>query len=395
MKLTTTILSISLGSLLLFSACKQNSEPKKSDAVAAVTTEAPKPGITKSSFGTLPDGQAVEMYTLRNKPGMEVSIMTFGAAIVKWTAPDTKNKYEDITLGCDSLGGYLEGVPYFGAVVGRYGNRIAKGKFTLDGKTYTLATNNSPNHLHGGVKGFDKVLWTATPTDGEEPSLKMTYLSKDGEEGYPGNLQVEVLYTLLKDNSLKIEYKAVTDKPTVVNLTNHAYFNLTGDFSKTILDHEIVIESDEYLPVDATLIPAEGPKPVKGTPFDLTKITKIGAHVNDTANVQIKYGKGYDHAWIIKNVPDQPIRLAATISDPVSRRVMEVFTDEPAIQFYSGNFLDGKIVGKGGVMLKHRSGLCLETEHYPDSPNQPKFPTTVLKPGETYKSTTFYRFSIR
>ncbi len=394
MKLTNSIFLISLSSLLVFSACydteKQKKEKEKMEA-------AKKPHIEKSSFGILPDGQAVDLYTLRNDEGMNVAIMNYGAAIVSWTAPDKNGKYEDITLGCDSVSGYVKGVPYFGAVVGRYGNRIANGKFTLDGATYTLATNNNPNHLHGGVKGYDKVIWTATPMDSEEPALKLTYMSKDGEEGYPGNLSIEVVYTLQKDNSVKMAYSATTDKVTVVNLTNHAYFNLSGNMNNTILDHEVKINADKYLPVDKTLIPNAGLQPVKGTPFDFTTSFKIGARINDSADTQIKFGGGYDHAWVLSpiKVASSDLVLAAVVNEPNSGRVMEVFTSEPAIQFYTGNFLDGTINGKNGVKYKHRSGLCLETEHYPDSPNQPKFPTTVLKPNEKYQTTTVYKFSAK
>ena len=355
-----------------------------------------KSSIDKSSFGELKNGQAVDLYTLKNNEGMTVAISNYGGTIVSWTAPDKNGKYEDITLGCDSVGGYEKGVPYFGALIGRYGNRIAKGKFSLDGKNYTLAVNNIGNHLHGGIKGYDKVFWTATPIQQEEPALKLTYISKDMEEGYPGNLSIEVVYTLQKDNSLKIDYKATTDKTTVVNLTNHAYFNLTGNANNTILDHELVLNCDKYLPVDKTLIPTGELKSVTGTAFDFTKNFNIGKRINDSADVQIKYGGGYDHAWILTGANTEGgLRLAATVIEPTSGRVMEVSTTEPAIQFYTGNFLDGTIRGKGGVIYKRRSGLCLETEHYPDSPNQLKFPTTTLKVGETYKTTTVYKFSVK
>ncbi len=379
-----------IGTVLFFASCNQNTKQKKPE----VKDMTQKSSIEKSSFGKTKDGVALDLYTLKNEAGMTVQITNFGGTIVTWTAPDKNGKYEDITLGCDSIGGYEKGVPFFGALVGRYGNRIAKGKFNLEGKTYTLATNNGANHLHGGIKGFDKVVWAATPLDGPNPALKLTYTSKDMEEGYPGNLSVEVLYTLQKDNSLKIEYSATTDKATVVNLTNHAYFNLTGDFN-SILDHELALNCDKFLPVDKTLIPTGELKNVEGTPFDfLTKSYKIGERINDTLNEQIKFGGGYDHAWIIKD-HTTTIHPAATVYEPTSGRVMEVLTTEPAIQFYTGNFLDGTIKGKGGIIYKKRSGLCLETEHYPDSPNQSKFPTTTLKPKETYSTTTVYRFSVK
>jgi aldose 1-epimerase len=377
--------------LFVLVSCK-NTESKKTESTPSVSTAS---SIEKTSFGALKSGEAIDMYTLKNAAGMTVSIMTYGGAIVKWTAPDRQGKYEDITLGCEDVKGYEMGVPYFGAIVGRYGNRIAKGVFSLEGKTYKLAVNNIGNHLHGGVKGFDKVIWQATAMNGAEPALKLTYLSKDGEEGYPGNLSVEVVYTLQKDNALKMDYTATTDKTTHCNLTNHAYFNLTGDGNKTILDHELTLNCDKYLPVDKTLIPTGELKPVANTPFDFTKNYKIGARINDTADVQIKYGGGYDHAWIINQLDSVGLYLAATVNEPTSGRVMEVLTTEPAIQFYTGNFLEGTIKGKGGVVYAKRTGLCLETEHYPDAPNQPKFPTTVLKAGEKYRTTTVYKFTAK
>ncbi len=379
--------------ILTMVSCK-NSEQKQPAQVMDMNQKAT---IEKSSFGTTKDGQALDLYTLKNVAGMTVKITNYGGIIVSWTAPDKNGKYEDITLGCDSIGGYEKGAPFFGALVGRYGNRIAKGKFSLDGKSYTLATNNGANHLHGGIKGFDKVVWAATPIEGPQVGLKLTYTSKDMEEGYPGNLSVEVLYTLQKDNALKIDYKATTDKTTIVNLTNHAYFNLSADMNNTILDHELILNCNEFLPVDKTLIPTGELKSVKGTPFDFTVAHKIGERINDTMDMQIKFGGGYDHAWILapQNTEGGGLRVAAVVTEPTSGRSMEVLTTEPAVQFYTGNFLNGTIKGKGGVIYKKRSGLCLETEHYPDSPNQPKFPTTTLKPGETYKTTTVYRFSVK
>ena len=379
---------------LFFMACNQNSETTKTKETPSVSKTL---DIEKTAFGKLKTGEAIDLYTLKNAAGMTVSIMTYGGAIVKWTAPDRDGKYEDIVLGCDDVSGYEKGVPYFGAIVGRYGNRIAKGKFDLEGKNYKLAVNNIGNHLHGGIKGFDKVVWAATAINGEEPSLKLTYLSKDGEEGYPGNLNVEVVYTLQKDNSVKMDYTATTDKTTHCNLTNHTYFNLTGNANKTILDHELTLNADYFLPVDKTLIPTGELKLVVNTVFDFTKPMKIGARINDSSDIQIKYGGGYDHAWIVANMRQKSENLAmplvATVTEPVSGRKMEVFTTEPAIQFYTGNFLDGTIVGKNNVIYNRRTGLCLETEHYPDAPNQPKFPTTVLKAGETYRTTTVYKFS--
>jgi aldose 1-epimerase len=351
--------------------------------------------IAQETFGKISETETADIYTLRNATGMTVRISNYGGIIVSWTAPDKAGNYEDITLGYDSLASYQKDSPYFGALVGRYGNRIAKGKFTLDGKTYTLATNNGENALHGGIKGFDKVLWKALPVDGEEPQLVLNYVSKDGEEGYPGNLSVEVIYTLTKDNSLKIDYKATTDKATVVNLTNHAYFNLSGVKNiSPILDHELTLNADKFLPVDKTLIPTGELKPVTGTPFDFTKAKKIGLQINDTTDTQIKYGGGYDHCWVMTDTT-QSLRLAATVHEPKSGRVMEVYTTEPAFQFYTGNFLNGSNLGKGGSIYARRTGFCLETQHYPDSPNQPKFPSTVLRPNETYQTTTVYKFLVK
>jgi aldose 1-epimerase len=371
--------------IALLPSC-QTSE-KKSERTA--DSASVKTYISKTVFGTA-DNQPVDLYTLTNENGVVAKITNYGGIITSLSVPDKNGKMEDIVLGYDSLSGYLKSTPYFGAIIGRYGNRIAKGKFTLDGKAYKLDTNNIGNHLHGGIKGFDKVVWTATPTEGTEPSLKLTYLSKDGEEGYPGNLSVEVIYTLTKDNSIKIEYTATTDKPTVINLTNHSYFNLTGG-KADVLDHDLVLNADKYLPVDKTLIPT-GIKPVKGSAFDFTTSHKIGERINDAKDEQIKFGGGYDHCWVLNRTTKDSLSLAATLSEASSGRKMEVYTTEPAIQFYSGNFLNGSITGKGNIVYKFRSGLCLETEHYPDSPNQASFPSTVLKPGETYHTITVYKF---
>jgi aldose 1-epimerase len=370
----------------------QNCQTKQSENQSTDSTTVNK--IEKSTFGALPDGSVPDLFTMKNANGMEVTISNFGGTIVNWTSPDKNGKYENITLACDSLSGYLKGVPYFGALIGRYGNRIAKGKFSIDGKTYNLPQNNGVNSLHGGIKGFDKVLWTATTIEGTEPQLKLNYTSADGEEGYPGKLEVEVIYTLQKDNSLKIDYQATTDITTVVNLTNHSYFNLSGDMDKDILDNEVTINAEKYLPVDATLIPTGELKSVSGTPFDFSKAFKIGERINDSTDIQIKYGKGYDHCWVLSNA-SKTLKQAATVYNPTSGRILEVFTTEPAIQFYTGNFLDGTIIGKNGIIVKHRTGLCLETQHYPDSPNQSKFPSTLLKPSEVYQTTTVYKFSTR
>jgi aldose 1-epimerase len=378
-----------------FIACKQSTETKKGETPPSVSKAT---SIEKAFYGTLKKGDTVHVYSLTNAAGMRIDIINYGGTIINWTAPDRNGKYENISLNCEDMAAYEKGTPYFGALIGRYGNRIAKGKFNLEGKTYTLATNNIGNHLHGGKAGFDKVLWQVERLNGEEPALKLTYLSKDGEEGYPGNLNVTVVYTLKKDNALKIDYTAETDKTTHCNLTNHTYFNLTADATKTILDHELSLNCDKFLPVDKTLIPTGELKPVAGTVFDFTKPTKIGARINDTTDLQIKYGGGYDHAWILsansKQKADE-LTLIATVNEPTSGRIMEVFTTEPAIQFYTGNFLDGTVAGKGGIAYQKRTGFCLETEHYPDAPNQSKFPTTVLKPNETYRTTTIYKFSVK
>ena len=349
--------------------------------------------ISKEAFGQLPDGQQADLYTLTNANGMTVNITNYGGIITKLTAPDKNGEWADVVLGFDSLAPYLSGHPFFGALVGRYGNRIAKGKFKLNGQEYSLAINNGPNALHGGTKGFDKVIWKATEIKQDSVvGLQLEYTSKDMEEGYPGNLTVKVVYTLDNENALTIDYTASTDKPTVVNLTNHSYFNLTG-LKRDILDHEVTIESDSIVPVDTTLIPTGKLRAVEGTPFDFRKVTKIGVGIDKTEDEQIKAGGGYDHCWVLKRSGDGLVQFA-TVKDPESGRVMEVFTTEPAVQFYTGNFLDGKLTGKGATYTK-RFGLCLETEHYPDSPNQPQFPTTTLNPGETYKTTTKYKFSAK
>lgn len=349
--------------------------------------------IEKISFGKLPDGREVDQYILKNANGMEVKIMNYGGVITHWTAPDKEGKYEDIVLGFDSLVGYLTPPPYFGAIIGRYGNRIAKGKFTLDGKTYQLAKNNGENHLHGGVVGYDKVLWNAESIEGAESTLKLTYLSKDGEEGYPGNLNITVTYTLKNDNSLKMDYVATTDKATIINLTNHSYFNLSAA-KKDVLDQEVTLNADRYLPVDEGLIPTGELRLVTGNAFDFSKPTEIGKGINDVRDKQIKLGGGYDHAWILNKKEVNELSLAATVLEKTSGRKMEVMTTEPAIQFYTGNFLDGSLTGKGGVKYAKRFALCLESEHYPDSPNQSAFPSVILKPNEKYSTTTIYKFSV-
>ncbi|SDB34281.1 aldose 1-epimerase [Flavobacteriaceae bacterium MAR_2010_188] len=353
-----------------------------------------KQTIEKSSFGIGEDSTAIEQYTLKNENGVELNVITYGGRITSLKLPDKNGDLENVVLGFDNIKDYQKENPYFGALIGRYGNRIAKGKYTLDGQEYKLATNDGSNHLHGGVNGFDKVVWKAEPMeDGDNSSIKLTYMSQDNEEGYPGNLDVTVIYTLTNDNEIKVSYKAIADKATVVNLTQHAYFNLSGDFSKEILDHEVVVDADEYLPVDETLIPTGEIRKVKGTPFDFNSAKKIGEEIN-ADNEQLKRGKGYDHCWVLNGEAGNE-RFVASAYDEYSGRSMEIFTDQPAIQFYTGNFLDGTLRSPNGGTYAHRTGFCLETQHYPDSPNQQAFPTTVLKPGETYETKTIFKFSVK
>jgi aldose 1-epimerase len=349
--------------------------------------------ITKASFGTA-DAQAVDLYTLTNRNGMEARITNYGGILTSLTAPDRNNKFADVVLGFNDLDSYLKGHPYFGALIGRYGNRIAKGRFTLDGVEYKLAVNNGENHLHGGIKGFDKVVWTATPSQTKlGAELTLTYLSKDGEEGYPGNLSVKVVYTLTNNNELRIDYTASTDKDTVTNLTHHSYFNLAGEGNGDILNHLITLNGNRFIPTDAGSIPTGELRNVQGTPFSFLKPTAIGARINGN-DQQLQYGSGYDHTWVI-NGRMGVLRQAASVYEPTTGRVMQVWTTEPGVQFYTGNFLDGTLTGKSGKVYQRRYGLCLETQHYPDSPNQPTFPTTTLRKGAMYKSTTIYRFSAR
>jgi aldose 1-epimerase len=362
-------------------------------AVVATVPAAAAGGITKRSVGNA-QGKPVEIYTLKNAGGVEAAITNYGGIVVSLKTPDRSGKFADVVLGFDSLDGYLKEHPYLGAIIGRYGNRIAKGRFKLNGVEYKLATNNGANALHGGLKGFDKVVWTAKEVSSpDSPALELTYVSKDGEEGYPGNLTATVRYTLTNKNELRIDYTATTDKDTVVNLTNHSYFNLAGEGAGDILGHQIMIDADRFTPVDEGLIPTGELKPVAGTPFDFRKPHAIGERI-DAADEQIRRGKGYDHNFVL-NGNMGTMRLAARVVEPKSGRVMEVSTTEPGVQFYTGNFLDGSVKGKGGKAYNFRYGFCLETQHFPDSPNQPKFPSTVLKPGQTYKSTTVYRFTAK
>jgi aldose 1-epimerase len=361
--------------------------------VGCSTMSKPSGTITQAPFGKTADGTSVEIYTLRNSKGAEARIMTYGGIVQSLSMPDRHGHFADVVLGYDTLDGYLTNSPYFGALIGRYGNRIANGKFTLEGKTYTLATNNPPNCLHGGLVGFDKVVWTARPMETTHgPALILTYVSKGGEENFPGNLAVTAVYTLTDDNELKLEYTATTDAPTVVNLTHHSYFNLAGQGKGDILNQVVYINSDMITPVDSTLIPTGKFEDVTGTPFDFRKPMAIGARIN-APDPELQYGPGYDHNWVI-NKPLGQLGLMAQAEDPASGRVMQVWSDQPGLQFYAGNFLDGTIVGKGGAVYQRRNAFCMEPQHYPDSPNHSNFPTTELKPGETYYNTIIYKFSV-
>jgi aldose 1-epimerase len=354
-----------------------------------------KSSMKKQPFGKTEDGRAVDLFTLTNKKGMEVAITNFGGIIVSLKAPDKNGKYDDVVLGYDSLDGYLTNKAYFGAIIGRYGNRIAHGQFKLDGKTYNLPKNDGDNTLHGGTTGFNKRLWSAKDVSGSKgQALELTVVSKDGEEGFPGNLSAKVVYTLTDDNELHIDYSATTDKDTVVNLTNHSYFNLAGQGNGDILGHQLMIHADRFTPVDQGLIPTGELKAVKDTPFDFTKATAIGARINND-DQQLKFGRGYDHNWVLNGGIKATPALAAEAYDSTTGRVLQVLTTEPGLQFYSGNFLDGSITGKGGKVYNLRYAFCLETQHFPDSPNHPNFPSTELRPGQKYHTTTIFKFSSR
>jgi aldose 1-epimerase len=393
------VLAAGFSSALLLAACSSNptstsqetaTTTAPADSAATGTSTSAMP--TSASFGKTADGQEIQLFTLTNAKGMKATISTYGGTLTGLLVPDKDGKMSDVILGFDKADGYLspefkKSNPYFGALIGRYGNRIAKGKFTLDGKAYQVGVNNNGNSLHGGNVGFNQKIWTAKPgTSADGETLTLTYLSKDGEEGYPGNLTVTVVYTLTADNALKIDYTATTDKATPVNLTNHAYFNLAQGQSKDVLAHQVTIPADRYTVVDDKLIPTGELKPVKGTPFDFTSPHAIGERIAQVPG-------GYDHNWVLNQATGQ--HSAATVYEPTTGRTMEVTTDEPGVQFYTGNFLDGSLKGKDGVVYGKHAGFCLETQHFPDSPNQPKFPSTILKPGETYHTTTSYTFGVR
>jgi len=359
---------------------------------------APRPvaSVTRARFGTTDRGESVSAYTLKNANGMEARVLDYGGIIVSLRVPDRHGRFDDVVLGYDSLPAYLRASPYFGAIIGRYGNRIAHGRFTLDGKTYTLAKNNGPNHLHGGLKGFDKVVWDVAPFEHwDSVGLVLRYTSRDGEEGYPGTLRTMVTYTLTSANELIFDYSATTDQATPVNLTQHSYFNLAGDGKGDILGHVVTLNADRFTPVDSALIPTGELKSVAGTPFDFRTPTPIGARI-DQDDVQLRYGPGYDHNFVLNKAGDaHDPTFAARVYEPASGRVMEIYTTEPGLQFYSGNFLDGTLHGKKAVVYRRRYGFAMETQHYPDSPNKPAFPSTTLRPGESYHSRTIYKFGVQ
>lgn len=353
-----------------------------------------KMDIEKQPFGKTLDGTPVDLYILTNANGLKAKITNYGGIVVSLMVPDRRGEVGDVVLGYDNLEGYIQNNPYFGSIVGRYANRIAKGKFTLKGVEYTLAQNNGENHLHGGIKGFDKVVWKASELKNEDSvGIELNYLSKDGEEGYPGNLSVRVVYALTNKNELKIDYYATTDKETIVNLTHHSYFNLEGAGSGDILYHELMIDADKFTPVDENLIPTGELRSVRGTPLDFTSPRTIGTRIEQDYE-QLKFGNGYDHNWVLNN-RDGSLALSAWIYEPATGRAMVVYTTEPGIQFYTGNFLDGSITGKGDRVYKKRYGFCLEAQHFPDSPNKPDFPPVILRPGEEYRQTTIYRFAAK
>jgi aldose 1-epimerase len=383
-----------LGALVLTTLVVCASFSGARSASPAGSVRAATASVTRAPFGTTPDGVPVEIFTLTNATGLQVRLAGLGAAIVSIRAPDRAGKLDDIVAGYDGLEGYLTNPPYLGVVVGRYANRIARAQFTLDGQTYKLAANDGPNHLHGGLRGFGKVAWRGEPfTKDAGVGVTFSHTSPDGDEGYPGTLTVRVTYLLTASGVLQVEYWATTDKPTPVNLSQHSYFNLAGDGVRDVLDHEIMINADRYTPVDATLIPTGELAPVTGTPFDFTRPARIGARIG-AKDEQLARGRGYDHNFVL-NREGPGLVLAASVHEPTTGRTLLVDTTEPGLQFYSGNFLDGSVKGKGGRVYRHRYGFCLETQHFPDSPNRTQFPSTILRPGEEFRSTTVFTFGVR
>jgi aldose 1-epimerase len=361
--------------------------------LAASSLSMTSPRVTKASFGKLPDGTAVDGYTISNDRGMTMHVMTYGGIITSLRVADKTGKVDDVVLGFDSLAGYLKDSPYFGAIVGRYANRIAKGRFTLNGTTYQLPVNNGQNSLHGGTRGLDKVVWHAAPFQNDTAAgVVLTYASPDGDQGYPGRLDLRVTYTLNDRNELAVEYHATTDKATPINISQHTYFNLTGGAQRDILGHVLTLNASRYTPVDSTLIPTGALPSVAGTPFDFRTPTAIGARINEP-NEQLKIAGGYDHNWVLDHKSTGPAH-AVHVVEPASGRTLDVYTDQPGVQFYSGNFLDGTLTGKSGRVYGHRFGFCLETQHFPDSPNHPSFPSTVLRPGHAFHSRTVFVFGV-
>ena len=383
--LALTLTIVAVAAAACGSGTKEQTQPSATGAAGASVKRAP--------FGQLPDGTAVEIFTLTNASGVEVRTIPYGAIIVSIKVPDRTGRLDDVVLGFDALDGYAKGHPFFGSIVGRYGNRIAKGRFVLDGQTYQLATNNGPNHLHGGVKGFDKQLCQGEPFDRDgNAGVVFRLVSPDGDEGYPGTVNVRVTYTLTPANELTVEYQGITDRPTPINLTQHSYFNLAGEGRSDILGHRLTIDADRFTPVDKALIPTGELAPVEGTPFDFRRPTAIGARIADD-NEQLRNGNGYDHNWVL-NRGDSGLAHAARLEDPTTGRTLDISTTEPGVQFYTGNFLNGTITGKSGHVYQQRFGLCLETQHFPDSPNKPNFPSTILRPGASYQSKTVFAFGV-
>ena len=366
-------------------------------SISCQSKENAKPAIEKKMFGKLSNGQEVDEYILKNTNGMEVNIIDYGATVVLLTAPDKNGNYADVVLGYDNLEGYVADKAYFGAIVGRYGNRIGKGKFKLDGKEYQLSINDGENHLHGGTEGFNRKVWKVENTEAVEAmgntSITLKYTSKDGEEGYPGTVELTVNYTLTKNNELSINYTATTDRKTILNPTHHSYFNLSGDMNKTILDNEVMIDADKFTPIDKRLITTGVFTDVTNTPMDFRVPKKVGKEI-ETEYEQLKFAGGYDHNWVVNKHQEQIFKFAS-VYESTSGRLMDVWTDQPGMQFYSGNFLDGTVKGKKGVVYAKRTGLCLEAQVYPDSPNKPEWPSPVLEPGKRYRQTTIYKFSAK